>query len=133
MSYRPGGPKRSSTLTLGARFGPRAIRTASERQSPNRAFGTRLGLNPYKNWAKMVDCGDIPVSQLSQIFQSSAYRSDNTLALKQIQTAFETLLSRKIHTRSTSRPETRTGRIHPRILTLGGDHSIVSSDLDVHM
>jgi agmatinase len=52
--------------------------------------------------------------------------SDNTLAIKQMQAAYETLLSRKVKTESTSPAKTKTGKIHPRILTLGGDHSIVS-------
>jgi len=41
-------------VTAGARFGPRAIRAASARQSASQGFGPRMGLNPYDNWAKMV-------------------------------------------------------------------------------
>lgn len=43
VSYRPG-----------ARFGPKAIRAASGRQSPFRSFGPRMAINPYSNWAKLV-------------------------------------------------------------------------------
>src|SRR5579862_5536087 len=42
-----------------------------------------------------------------------------------MQKAYETLLSRKATTPATGKVNTKTGRIHPRIVTLGGDHSIV--------
>src|SRR4051794_29983496 len=35
----------------GARFGPRAIRAASQRQRIGRAFNHRAGINPYRSWA----------------------------------------------------------------------------------
>lgn len=53
VAYRPG-----------ARFGPRAIRSASQRQVPSRGFNHAQGINPYQNWAKFLDCGDIPVTPL---------------------------------------------------------------------
>jgi len=51
---------------------------------------------------------------------------DNALALRQMQIAYETLLAHKVKTEATSPVTTKTGRVHPRILTLGGDHAIVS-------
>ena len=48
-------------MKTGARFGPRAIRAASSRQTSFRAFNPRAGINPYLSWAKLLDCGDIPV------------------------------------------------------------------------
>lgn len=53
VAYRPG-----------ARFGPRAIRAASQRQLPSRGFNHAQGINPYQNWATVLDCGDVPVSPL---------------------------------------------------------------------
>jgi agmatinase len=53
VSYRPG-----------ARFGPRAIRSASARQTSMRGFNPRAGINPYQNWAKVVDCGDVSVTPI---------------------------------------------------------------------
>lgn len=94
-SYRPG-----------ARFGPRAIRLASQRQNSMRGFNVRAGINPYQNWAKFVDCGDIPVTPM-----------DNKLALKQMTAAFEELLLRR---NSTAYPDNP-----PRYVALGGDHSII--------
>ncbi|KAG6027700.1 Guanidinobutyrase [Claviceps citrina] len=46
----------------GARFGPRAIRQASARQTSFRGFNPRANINPYRNWARVIDCGDIPVT-----------------------------------------------------------------------
>ncbi|TID21498.1 hypothetical protein E6O75_ATG04893 [Venturia nashicola] len=100
VSYRPG-----------ARFGPRAIRAASGRQTSFRGFNARAGINPYTSWAKILDCGDIPITPF-----------DNPLALRQMSEAFLEL---------GSRPPTPSAagsgfdfRKKPRLLTLGGDHSI---------
>ncbi|EGV59928.1 Arginase/deacetylase [Yamadazyma tenuis ATCC 10573] len=93
-SYRPG-----------ARFGPRAIRTASQRQTSLRGFNQRAMMNPYQNWAKIVDCGDIPVTPM-----------DNELAFKQMTMAFEELIYRR-DANSTLAP--------PRYVALGGDHSVL--------
>ncbi|KAK3375282.1 ureohydrolase [Podospora didyma] len=92
-SYRPG-----------ARFGPRAIRQASARQTSFRGFNHRAGINPYQNWAKIIDCGDIPISPL-----------DNTVALTQMAAAFTELGLRG--TVSPLLPK-------PKLITLGGDHSL---------
>lgn len=86
----------------GARFGPRAIRAASARQTSFRGFNARAGLNPYTSWASIIDCGDIPITPF-----------DNALAVTQMTEAFTTLGSRK----SKSGGKTK-------LVTLGGDHSI---------
>lgn len=95
VSYRPG-----------ARFGPRAIRAASARQLPFRAFNPRRGLNPYGGQYTILDCGDVPVMPF-----------DNGLALQQMTEAFLELGARAPATTHPSFP-------HPKILSLGGDHSI---------
>ncbi|KAK7749033.1 hypothetical protein SLS53_001059 [Cytospora paraplurivora] len=82
---------------MGARFGPRAIRTASARQSRARGWNFRANINPYKSDLKIIDCGDIPLIPL-----------DNAVALKQMTAAMVELGSRP------------SG---PKLLTLGGDHS----------
>ncbi|KAI4107188.1 MAG: hypothetical protein L6R37_001765 [Teloschistes peruensis] len=97
VSYRPG-----------ARFGPRAIRAASARQTPFRGFNPRRGLNPYTSPYTILDCGDIPITPF-----------DNALALRQMSEAFLELGSRT--------PALIQGDDHspkPKLLTLGGDHSI---------
>lgn len=100
MSYRPG-----------ARFGPRAIRAGSSRQTSFRGYNPRANLNPYTSWAKIVDCGDIPITPF-----------DNALALRQMSEAFQELGNRK-PTAETLASSTKYLR-KPKLLTLGGDHSI---------
>ncbi|KAK5050602.1 hypothetical protein LTR84_003884 [Exophiala bonariae] len=97
VSYRPG-----------ARFGPRAIRAASSRQTTFRGFNHRAGLNPYRSWPSVLDCGDIPVTPF-----------DNALALHQMTSAYLELVSRR--PLSHGNPPSHT---HPKIISLGGDHSI---------
>ncbi|KAI1758756.1 Arginase/deacetylase [Hypoxylon sp. FL1150] len=93
VSYRPG-----------ARFGPRAIRAASARQTSFRGFNPRANINPYANWAKILDCGDIPVVPV-----------DNGVALKQMTAAFTEL---------GARPPVSPLLSKPKLITLGGDHSL---------
>ncbi|KAK6992253.1 arginase deacetylase [Favolaschia claudopus] len=107
-SYRPG-----------ARFGPYAIRSGSRRQRT--ASGTLAwGTSPADLGAGLLDCGDVPVS---------AY--DNAKALDQMEAAYSTLLSRPVQGGTTAayKPSTAAfaldGIEHPRIVTLGGDHTIV--------
>lgn len=88
----------------GARFGPRAIRQASSRQTSFRGFNPRADINPYANWAKIIDCGDIPITPF-----------DNDIAREQMTQAFKELGKRK--SISALSPK-------PRIVTLGGDHSL---------
>ncbi|KAK7887949.1 hypothetical protein LTR67_009343 [Exophiala xenobiotica] len=102
VSYRPG-----------ARFGPRAIRAASARQTSFRGFNHRAGVNPYQSWAQILDCGDIPVTPF-----------DNALALHQMTTAYTELISRR--PLSFSNPPSHT---HPKLISLGGDHSIALAAL----
>lgn len=94
VSYRPG-----------SRFGPRAIRAASQRQTSLRGYNPRGEINPYLSWAKIYDCGDIPVLPM-----------DNNLAFKQMNLAFEELLLKH------SAP--KSGK-SPQYIALGGDHSIL--------
>ncbi|KAF2088916.1 Arginase/deacetylase [Saccharata proteae CBS 121410] len=100
VSYRPG-----------ARFGPRAIRAGSARQTSFRGFNPRAGMNPYTSWANIVDCGDIPVTPF-----------DNALALRQMSEAFMDLAARPPTAESLA--SSSAYRNKPKLLTLGGDHSI---------
>ncbi|KAF2428885.1 Arginase/deacetylase [Tothia fuscella] len=100
VSYRPG-----------ARFGPRAIRAASSRQTSFRGFNPRANINPYQNWAHIIDCGDIPVTPF-----------DNALALRQMDEAFLELGQHPPTVEA--QISGSTFRQKPKLLTLGGDHSI---------
>ncbi|KAH7313339.1 arginase family-domain-containing protein [Stachybotrys elegans] len=92
------------TYRPGARFGPRSIRHASSRQTSFRAFNPRANINPYMNWAKIIDCGDIPITPF-----------DNNIAREQMTQAFEYLGRRQ--SVSALAPK-------PKLMTLGGDHSL---------
>lgn len=94
------------TYRPGARFGPRGIRAASMRQNRMRAFNARAGINPYQNWAEVIDCMDMNITPM-----------DNVLALNQMTDAFNNLLAH-----NTTHSE--FGKV-PRLVALGGDHSIV--------
>jgi agmatinase len=100
VSYRPG-----------ARFGPRAIRAASARQTGFRGFNPRAGINPYNEWAEIIDCGDIPITPF-----------DNALALRQMSEAYNNLAHSQAPAKSVD--SAVTYRHQPKLLALGGDHSI---------
>ncbi|KZP03877.1 Arginase/deacetylase [Athelia psychrophila] len=105
VSYRPG-----------ARFGPFAIRAGSRRQRDVRGYTLSWGINPFDSGATVIDCGDIPISPF-----------DNALALDQMEVAYSTLLNRPILGASAGKNTVlgKDGREHARIVSLGGDHTIV--------
>ncbi|KAF1930721.1 Arginase/deacetylase [Didymella exigua CBS 183.55] len=100
VSYRPG-----------ARFGPRAIRSGSARQTSFRGYNARAGLNPFTSWASIVDCGDIPITPF-----------DNALALRQMSEAYLELAGRGPTQRSIQSGVKYLSK--PKVITLGGDHSV---------
>ncbi|KAF9531888.1 arginase deacetylase [Crepidotus variabilis] len=105
------------TYRSGARFGPFAIRSGSRRQHSQRGYTLSWADNPYTHGERILDCGDVPVNPF-----------DNALAVDQMEVAYSTLLARPA-TRSNTEPVTRLlakdGVEHPRIISLGGDHTIV--------
>ncbi|THY53621.1 Arginase/deacetylase [Aureobasidium pullulans] len=105
----------ATTYRSGARFGPRAIRQASMRQSAYRGFNARAALNPYRSWARVLDCGDIPVTPL-----------DNQVALSQLSEAYVELGSRlSAFNAGRAKDEVDEEYVrYPKLVTLGGDHSI---------
>ncbi|AGO13197.1 AaceriAFR048Wp [[Ashbya] aceris (nom. inval.)] len=94
VSYRPG-----------ARFGPGGIRRGSQRQYRAHAYSPYRGVNPYSDWAHIIDCGDVPV-----------VLTDNGIAREMMERGYETVLRRS----SKSDPQ-----VPPRIIMLGGDHSVL--------
>jgi len=97
------------TARPGARFGPRGIRAGSVRMSADFAWSVYTGENTFKQWAKIVDCGDAPLTVL-----------DNTLALKQLDKAHQVISNRAGNSSEFSTP---------RIVMLGGDHTTTLSAL----
>ncbi|KAI0314699.1 agmatinase [Amylostereum chailletii] len=110
-SYRPG-----------ARFGPSGIRAGSRRLTLYGGYNVPLAVNPFLSGLKLVDCGDIPVTPY-----------DNAYAIRQIEQGHKELLHRTpfspLGNDSVSGaqlvPIAKDGKHHPRIVTLGGDHTIV--------
>lgn len=110
-SYRPG-----------ARFGPAGIRAGSRRLTLYGGYNVPLEVNPFQSGLKIVDCGDIPVTPY-----------DNAYAIKQIEDGHKELLHRTPFSplgndSLTGQPLQSIaldGKHHPRIITLGGDHTIV--------
>lgn len=101
-SYRPG-----------ARFGPSGIRQGSRRLNLYGGYNVPLKANPFNSWATVLDCGDIPVTSY-----------DNTYAIKQIERGHNALLSRQPATDADKPGPGIKGQTPPRIITLGGDHTI---------
>ncbi|GLB35786.1 putative arginase family protein [Lyophyllum shimeji] len=106
------------TYRPGARFGPYAIRSGSRRQRDTAGYTIAWGASPYTQGAKILDCGDVPVSPF-----------DNALAVEQIEVAYSTLLDRTpaggLEKNAVSHALSKDGAEHPRIISLGGDHTIV--------
>nr|GAT51698.1 predicted protein [Mycena chlorophos] len=100
-SYRPG-----------ARMGPRSIRAARNSAGATLAWGK----GPFDWGARLLDCGDVPLSQY-----------DNSKAIDQMEIAYSTLLARPVpgETKPSTAFMAKDGAEHPRIVTLGGDHTIV--------
>ncbi|TGJ84028.1 hypothetical protein E0Z10_g4717 [Xylaria hypoxylon] len=101
-SYRPG-----------ARFGPSGIRQGSRRLNLYGGYNVPLETNPFDSWATVLDCGDIPVTSY-----------DNTWALKQIEEGHYRILSRAPKTDAKKPGPAKKGKTLPRVITLGGDHTI---------
>lgn len=93
-------------------MGPRAIRAASGRHIISRGFHAQASVNPYTSWAKIIDCGDVPVTPF-----------DNAVALEQMTQALTELGARRAaypgDPVSGAPPMTK-----PKLLVLGGDHLV---------
>ncbi|KAI0639525.1 hypothetical protein C8Q77DRAFT_1205013 [Trametes polyzona] len=107
------------TYRPGARFGPYAIRSGSRRQRETAGYTLTWKNNPYELRSQIIDCGDVPVNPF-----------DNALAVDQMEVAYSTLLARPVTSNdsaahSVTQRFAKDGKEHPRIITLGGDHTIV--------
>jgi len=85
------------------------------RQTAYRGFSARAGINPYRSWARVLDCGDVPVTPL-----------DNQVALRQLSEAFLELGSRvpAFDAGKVSQEVDKEYIKFPKLVTLGGDHSV---------
>jgi len=99
----------STSYRPGARFGPRGIRAASSREKKGRSYNTVWGVDPLQggdDGLKVLDCGDVPVTPF-----------DAAHAFKQMEQGYRQVLWHNVSAGS--------GWERPRVLSLGGDHSIV--------
>ncbi|KAF1345316.1 arginase family-domain-containing protein [Delphinella strobiligena] len=101
-SYRPG-----------ARFGPSGIRQGSRRLNLYGGYNVPLAANPFDSWATVLDCGDIPVTSY-----------DNEWAIKQIEEGHNSILMREPATNANVAGQSKHGKTLPRVITMGGDHTI---------
>lgn len=105
----------------GARFGPNGVRQGSRRLggglTPIRGnyAGSKLrNLDPYHANLSIVDCGDVPMTPF-----------DSRVALNQLYRG-----ERRIHSlRTPDKGSKLYSREHPRIITLGGDHTVTLMNL----
>lgn len=112
-SYRPG-----------ARFGPAGIRAGSRRLTLCGNYNVPLAVNPFDRLV-VVDCGDVPVTPY-----------DKEFAIRQIEGAHKELLHRQPATPlgkdlassgnlALISNDGSDGKEHPKIITLGGDSTVV--------
>ncbi|KAJ5432864.1 uncharacterized protein N7458_012020 [Penicillium daleae] len=100
----------STSYRPGARFGPRGIRAGSSREKKGRSYNTVWGVDPFDEGLSIVDCGDIPITPF-----------DAAHAFKQMEQGYRQVL----HHSSNMSKAAQDAWPHPRIISLGGDHSIV--------
>lgn len=101
----------------GARFGPKGIRSGSRRMGKLGSYSSfHNGFNPYDDWAKVVDCGDVPMTPF-----------DNRVALNQLYRAHRAIHNHTVE--DTEKALKANDTTAPRIITLGGDHTITFSAL----
>lgn len=101
----------------GARFGPKGIRSGSRRLGKYGSYGLyHNGFNPFDDWAKVVDCGDVPMTPF-----------DNRVALNQLYRAHRAIHNHTVKSVEKSKEQNLT--TSPRIIMLGGDHTVSFSAL----
>ncbi|EMD34414.1 hypothetical protein CERSUDRAFT_97674 [Gelatoporia subvermispora B] len=101
----------TTSFRPGARFGPNGIRQGSRRLGVGRInVPMKIRVTDYLN---VVDCGDVPMVY-----------TDNKVALRQLEQANVALLSKTSLRSFDGSSLAKDGKFHPRVLTLGGDHTI---------
>ncbi|CAM1503642.1 Fc.00g012330.m01.CDS01 [Cosmosporella sp. VM-42] len=103
----------ATSYRTGTRFGPNAIRQGSRAASLAGHYNYRQAITPFEQNISIVDCGDFPISPF-----------DNALAFAQMEEWYSRLLSREVKIPGSGVASKKTGRAHPQIFALGGDHSI---------
>lgn len=108
----------ATTYRPGARFGPSGIREGARRMGKYDSSSSIIpGFNPYDDWAKVVECGDVPMTPF-----------DNRIALNQLYRAHRQVHNHSVPAKETE-PDVPYKSSAPRIITLGGDHTITFAAL----
>ncbi|CAP93987.1 Pc16g13170 [Penicillium rubens Wisconsin 54-1255] len=111
--YQTGAPFDTGTsYRPGARFGPSGIRQGSRRLNLG-GYNVPLQANPFTSDMRILDCGDVPVTSY-----------DNAWAIRQIEEGHNSILMRKPYLDANKPGLSRAGKTLPRVITLGGDHTI---------
>ncbi|KAF2496094.1 arginase family protein [Lophium mytilinum] len=106
----------ATSYRTGTRFGPNTIRQGSRAASLacSGHYNHRQSINPFVQNISVVDCGDLPISPF-----------DNSLAFARMEEWFKRLLWREVKSADGRGVKSlKIGRVHPQIVSLGGDHSI---------
>ncbi|KAL1591285.1 hypothetical protein WHR41_00225 [Cladosporium halotolerans] len=93
--------------------GPQGIRQGSRRLNLYGGYNVPLAANPFNSWAKVLDCGDVPVTSY-----------DPAWAIQQIEEGHNSVLMREPATNAGVPGLSKQGKTFPRVITMGGDHSI---------
>ncbi|CZS88235.1 probable agmatinase [Rhynchosporium graminicola] len=95
VSYRPG-----------ARFGPNGARQGARRFSPAASYDMdHPGINPFRNWATVTDCGDISNTPF-----------DKLVAIHELEKGMKAI--------NNQIPKNESAADAVRLITIGGDHTI---------
>jgi len=101
----------ATSFRPGARFGPNGIRQGSRRLGVDHLnVPMKIRVSDY---LAVADCGDVPM-----VFV------DNKVALRQLELANAALLAKSSAHEFEGHSLAKDGKFHPRVLTLGGDHTI---------
>lgn len=104
----------ATTYRSGTRFGPNGIRQGARRLGISRInVPMKVRITDH---LEVVDCGDVPMVFI-----------DNKVALRQLESATAELLSKTSLRTYEGDSLAKDGKFHPRLLTLGGDHTITLS------
>ncbi|CZR65218.1 related to agmatinase [Phialocephala subalpina] len=103
----------ATSFRTGTRFGPNAIRQGSRAVSLTGDYNYHQALNPFTQGLSIVDCGDFPISPF-----------DNGLAFAQMEEWYSRLLAKEVKNPHLGIASSKTGKAHPKIIALGGDHSV---------
>ncbi|KAJ5796736.1 uncharacterized protein N7518_005276 [Penicillium psychrosexuale] len=93
------------TYRPGERFGPLGTRSGSRRLDPGFAYSMDHMVNPFTDWASIIDCGDISNTPF-----------DKLQAIHELEAGWTKTASRK--------PQNKEKGKYVRLISIGGDHTI---------